>query len=260
MKSFWADTHDLRHDIKMKRVEVRKLFTDPKTDDATLLAKEKELNGLKHQLMDKKAEEKVAWRKILNPEQIQMLDRMHRHHFRHHHRGGRSGKGFWRHHHHRHHHGGPMGKGPQQGPAPKTGQYCPVRDYGRGDREARMKSKGIAVIVVILLAATLAVPSTSHAWGGWWVPGAFAGGVLLGATVARPWYPPAPVYVYPYPYEYPAPQVVYTPPPPPQAYYSPPAPSDAAAAPQGRGQWVDVPGQMVNNIWVPPHKAWVPSN
>jgi len=114
-----------------------------------------------------------------------------------------------------------------------------------------MKSKGIAVIVVILLAATLAIPSTSRAWGGWWVPGAFAGGVLLGAAVARPWYPPAPVYVYPYPYEYPAPRVVYTPPPPPQAYYPPPAPSEAAAAPQGKGQWVDVPGQMVNNIWVP---------
>jgi Spy/CpxP family protein refolding chaperone len=111
-KSFWADTHDLRYDIKMKRVEVRKLFTDPKTEDATLLAKEKELNDLKHQLMDKKAEEKVAWRRILNPEQIQMLDRMHRHHFRHHH-GGRWSKGFSRHHHH---HEGPMGKGPQAGP------------------------------------------------------------------------------------------------------------------------------------------------
>ena len=112
-KNFWADTHDLRYDIKMKRVEVQKLFTDPKTDDATLL--EKELNALKLQLMDKKAEMKVEWRKILTPEQIQMLDRIHRHHGYHH---------GWRHHGHhdgwRHHHGhrGPMGKkGPQQKPA-----------------------------------------------------------------------------------------------------------------------------------------------
>jgi len=118
-KSFWADTHDLRYDIKMKRVEVRKLFTDPKTDDATLLAKEKELNELKHQLMDKKAEEKVEWRKILNPDQIRMLDRMHRHHFRHHHHGGRRGRGFSRHHRH---HEGPMGKEPKEGLAPKTGK------------------------------------------------------------------------------------------------------------------------------------------
>ena len=82
-KSFWAGTHDLRYDIKMKRVEVQKLFTDPKTDDATLLAKEKELNDLKHQLMDKKAEMKVQWRKILTSEQIQKLERMLRHHFCH---------------------------------------------------------------------------------------------------------------------------------------------------------------------------------
>lgn len=121
-----------------------------------------------------------------------------------------------------------------------------------------MRSKGIAIIALALVAMTLAVPSTSHAWRGWWVPGAVAGGVLLGAAVAAPWYaPPPPVYVYPYP----APQVVYAPPPPDPAYAYPPPPSyppDAAAAPQAQGQWVEVPGQMVNNIWVPPHKAWVP--
>ena len=121
-KSFWADTHDLRYDIKMKRVEVRKLFTDPKTDEATLLAKEKELNGLKLKLMDKKAEMKVEWRKILTPDQIRMLDRIHhqhgwRGHRCGHHRGG-MGRGFWRH----HHHGGSMGKGLQQAPAAETGR------------------------------------------------------------------------------------------------------------------------------------------
>ena len=108
-KTFWADTHDLRYDIKMKRVEAQKLFTDPKTDDATLLAKEKELNALKHQLMDKKAEMKVEWRKILNPEQIRMFDRIHRHHHgHHHHHHGRKG-----HHGHR----GRMDKKPQSKPA-----------------------------------------------------------------------------------------------------------------------------------------------
>ena len=97
-KNFWANTHDLRYDIKMKRVEVRKLFTDPKTDEATLLAKEKELNGLKLKLMDKKAEMKVEWRKILTPDQIRMLDRIHRHHGCH--RWGKMGEGFLGHHHH----------------------------------------------------------------------------------------------------------------------------------------------------------------
>ena len=103
---FQADTHDLKYDIRIRKLEVRKLFTDPKTDDATLLAKEKELNARKAQFMDKKAEMKVEWRKILTPEQIQMLDRIHRHHHGHHH--------GWRHHHG---HRGPMGKEPQSEPA-----------------------------------------------------------------------------------------------------------------------------------------------
>jgi Spy/CpxP family protein refolding chaperone len=103
-KSFLADTHDLRYDIRIKKIEVQKLFTNPKTDDATLLAKEKELNGLKLKLMDRKAEMKVEWRKVLTPEQIGMLDRGRHHH--------------WRHHHGRHHHWGPMGKGHKPEPAP----------------------------------------------------------------------------------------------------------------------------------------------
>ena len=37
-KAFWADTHDLRYDMKVKRLELRKLFTDPKADNATGLA------------------------------------------------------------------------------------------------------------------------------------------------------------------------------------------------------------------------------
>src|SRR5208283_2781087 len=36
-----ANNHDLRYDIRLKRLEMHKLFTDPKVDDATLLAKEK---------------------------------------------------------------------------------------------------------------------------------------------------------------------------------------------------------------------------
>jgi len=51
----------------------------------------------------------------------------------------------------------------------------------------------------------------------------------------------------------------YTPPPPP-----PPPQVAAAPAPMPEepppGQWVDVPGEYVNGVWVPPHKAWVPAN
>jgi hypothetical protein len=129
-----------------------------------------------------------------------------------------------------------------------------------------MKSKVAAIVVITLVGALLALPTTSHAWrgrGGWgWGPGAFVGGALLGAALT------APYYAYPPPaYAYPPPQVVYTAPPPPAyAYPAQPAPPPAAFQPppapqvQGRGQWVEVPGQTVSNMWIPPHKVWVPDN
>jgi hypothetical protein len=141
-----------------------------------------------------------------------------------------------------------------------------------------MKSKTITIIAITLVGAMLALPATSHAWRGgwgWWGPGAFVGGVALGAAIAAPYY--APYYAPPPAYAYPAPQVIYTapppnqaygypsqPPPPNQAYANPgqPPPAETASAPQGqgKGQWVEVPGQMVQNKWVPPHRVWVPDN
>ena len=86
---FHADTRDLRYNLEIKRIEMRKLFTDPKTDDETLLAKQKEISELRQQLSDKKAQMKVEWRKILTPEQIAKLDKMpHKRHER-----------RWAHHH-----------------------------------------------------------------------------------------------------------------------------------------------------------------
>ena len=66
----------MRYDLAAKRLAMRKLFTDPKTDDATLLAKQKEISELRQQLRDKKAQMKIEWRKILTPEQIAKLDRI----------------------------------------------------------------------------------------------------------------------------------------------------------------------------------------
>jgi Spy/CpxP family protein refolding chaperone len=74
--NFLNDTRDLRYNLEIKRIEMRKLFTDPKTDDAALLAKQKEISELRQQLSEKKAQMRIDWRKILTPEQILKLDKM----------------------------------------------------------------------------------------------------------------------------------------------------------------------------------------
>jgi periplasmic protein CpxP/Spy len=88
---FRDETRDLRYGLAIKRLEMRKLFTDPKTDDAALIAKQKEISKLRQQLSDKRAQMKIEWRKILTPEQIAKLDRMP---YKRHARG-------WARHHHR---------------------------------------------------------------------------------------------------------------------------------------------------------------
>ncbi len=73
---FYNETRDLRYDMAQKRLEMRKLFMDAKTDDATLLAKQKEMSALRQKLQDKMAQMMIEGRKILTPEQLQKLDRM----------------------------------------------------------------------------------------------------------------------------------------------------------------------------------------
>jgi len=73
---FFQETRDLRYEVLQKELEMRKLFTDPKVDDVTLLAKQKELSTLHLKLMDRRAQLMIESRKVLTPEQIQELDRM----------------------------------------------------------------------------------------------------------------------------------------------------------------------------------------
>ncbi len=129
-----------------------------------------------------------------------------------------------------------------------------------------MRRKTMVPVIVALIAMSLAFPAASFArggwhggWhgGGWYGVGAFAGGLLLGAALAGPWYAPAPVYAYP------APQVVYAAPPVyvPNQAYAYPDPTLSAPRTQSQassGEWVVVPGQSVNGKWVPQHKVWVP--
>ncbi|HUJ67968.1 MAG TPA: Spy/CpxP family protein refolding chaperone [Syntrophorhabdales bacterium] len=75
---YHSDVHDLRYAVMEKRLEVRKLFTDPKVDQAALLSKEKELSGLRQKLEERRTQAMLEWRSILTPEQIQKLDVMPR--------------------------------------------------------------------------------------------------------------------------------------------------------------------------------------
>ena len=84
-KSFLADTHDLRYDIRLKHIEMRKLYTDPKATNESVLAKQREINALIMKLMDRKALMRVELRKLLTPEQIGKLDRPGFFKFHHHH-------------------------------------------------------------------------------------------------------------------------------------------------------------------------------
>jgi len=70
------ETRELRYEFSQKLLEMRKLFTDPKTEEATLLAKQKEVSLLGQKLMDKMAQMIIEGRKILTSEQIQKLDQM----------------------------------------------------------------------------------------------------------------------------------------------------------------------------------------
>jgi Spy/CpxP family protein refolding chaperone len=73
---YFQDTKDLRYALAQQQLEVRRLFTDPKTDEATLLTKQKEMTTLREQLFSKLAQMPIEMRKILTPEQIEKLDRM----------------------------------------------------------------------------------------------------------------------------------------------------------------------------------------
>ncbi len=72
-EKFRGDTQGLRYQLFQKRLEMRKAFADPKADEATILAKQKEMNALRQQMQDKTVQYRLEQRKILTPEQIQKL-------------------------------------------------------------------------------------------------------------------------------------------------------------------------------------------
>jgi len=72
-KRFFSETRDLRYDLAMRRMELARLFTDPKSSDNALLAKQKEVSALRTRIMDAMAQRIVEARRLLTPEQLAKL-------------------------------------------------------------------------------------------------------------------------------------------------------------------------------------------
>ena len=92
-RKFIGENAQLIGGLVAKRLELRSLWTDPKADSKTILAKERELRDLKNRMKDKVVQYKLEFRKSLTPEQIEKLGMMRgRHHGFHHHHGQGMGR------------------------------------------------------------------------------------------------------------------------------------------------------------------------
>jgi Spy/CpxP family protein refolding chaperone len=72
-EKYRIDTEALRNDFIQKQVELRTVYADPKASDASILAKQKEVNALKQKMQDKMVQFRLEERKIFTPEQLTKL-------------------------------------------------------------------------------------------------------------------------------------------------------------------------------------------
>ena len=75
-KRQWEELKPLADQMSQKRQEMRSLYTNPAANDATIIAKEKELNVLQQQMQDKAVQFRLEQRKIFTPEQLTKLKEM----------------------------------------------------------------------------------------------------------------------------------------------------------------------------------------
>ncbi len=72
----YRDTKDVRHDLLRKRLDMRLVFADPRSDETTLISRHKELVSLRVKLADMAARAAIKARRLLKPDQIEMLDHL----------------------------------------------------------------------------------------------------------------------------------------------------------------------------------------
>ena len=72
----WEEIKPLRNQMYQKRQEMRGLYTNPATDDATIIAKQQEMSALQQQMQDRMGHFRLEQRKIFTPEQLSKLKEM----------------------------------------------------------------------------------------------------------------------------------------------------------------------------------------
>ena len=72
-KKHWEEVKPLRDEMFQKRQEMRQLFTNPATDDATILEKQKQITALQQKMQEKMVQFKLEQRKVYTPEQLNKM-------------------------------------------------------------------------------------------------------------------------------------------------------------------------------------------
>ena len=112
--SFFKEKIPLRNELMSKRLELRALWVQTNPDEEKILAKQKEINGLRAQLQEKATKNRLEMLKILTPEQRAQWQ-VYKASFRHS-RGYDRGCGWGRGPGHHRHYYDKMGKGMGYGP------------------------------------------------------------------------------------------------------------------------------------------------
>ena len=72
-KRQYEETKPLRDEMYQKRQEMRDLYTNPAADDATILARQKEVSALQQKMQEKMLQFKLEQRKVFTPEQLEKM-------------------------------------------------------------------------------------------------------------------------------------------------------------------------------------------
>lgn len=77
-KRYFNELQNLRKEIFQKRIELKNLYLDKNVNEMAILNKQKELMELRQKLEEKRMNLMLEERKILTPEQVEMLNRLPR--------------------------------------------------------------------------------------------------------------------------------------------------------------------------------------